>query len=517
MTRSRSSTISLNVAAVLILILWLPGVAGAFQVGSLSPPPTLSYIVDAAATDQGAATSTGNRSLKDFIDAADGHQAVVRFLHYPGTATTTYALGTDETVPSNIHISIDAGAIISIASGVTLTIHHPPLIMAAHDQQIFSGSGAVTFTIGGEVWGGWFGMVGDGATDSTTGWLAWTSTLVSSNSMGRLVNGTFLVSQGVTVTGIQASLTGYFFGITGSSAGQTEWDGTVILWNGTDSSSNTMLKLQGVFRAAFHNITFNGNNKVGKLIHISYSKAPDQYNPTEYDFSRVRLYNTKGGDHSGTWTNVAGAACLYVDGTDNCNRFSFLNCDFGVSTAPIYIENPNSLSHTFQGCTIERGIYGIYINGGSFTAYNCEFAQNYTDDVYAKIHNTLVFINCWTEQSNQFLYTDYRPQSSPIILTGCFISSYPYDFWQRGSRTQPPDDGTQYVAIDWNRPSSHLIMTGTRLFTVNYDGSVVRVWDESSTSGTVINSGSVTVTDAVNEVSTSAFVYTGATADTAGY
>ncbi len=105
------------------------------------------YIVDPTEVDQGSA---GNgRSIKDFVDVVGSTKKATLFLpHYADDGnTTTYTVSTSETIPSNINIIVQPGAILSIASGVTLTINGG---FEVGLYQIFSytGTGVVVFGSG---------------------------------------------------------------------------------------------------------------------------------------------------------------------------------------------------------------------------------------------------------------------------------------------------------------------------------------------------------------------------------
>jgi len=85
--------------------------------------PYVAY-VDATAPDQGAATAEGYRSLKDLIDAIGLTKRATIVCPSTGIGdTTTYTLTTNETVPTNITLKMEQGAIIDGAG--TLTINGP--------------------------------------------------------------------------------------------------------------------------------------------------------------------------------------------------------------------------------------------------------------------------------------------------------------------------------------------------------------------------------------------------------
>jgi hypothetical protein len=80
--------------------------------------------------------------------------------------STTYTVDTSLTVPSNVTLVFSQGSILSINSGVTLTISggiEAPLL------QIFGGYGVVRLSSNrmGQIYPQWFGAKGDGTTDDT--------------------------------------------------------------------------------------------------------------------------------------------------------------------------------------------------------------------------------------------------------------------------------------------------------------------------------------------------------------
>lgn len=74
-----------------------------------------AYYPDYNEADQGL---TGNgKSAKAYIDMIASDSATLVFRHNSGGATTTYTFSTDETIPSNINVVIEKGAILSDGGG----------------------------------------------------------------------------------------------------------------------------------------------------------------------------------------------------------------------------------------------------------------------------------------------------------------------------------------------------------------------------------------------------------------
>ena len=83
-----------------------------------------------------------NDTIKYCVDTYGSDQGTIVLRHNSGSATTTYVLGTDEVIPTNITLQIERGAILSISVGKTLTING---LLEVGMYQCFSGAGTVTF------------------------------------------------------------------------------------------------------------------------------------------------------------------------------------------------------------------------------------------------------------------------------------------------------------------------------------------------------------------------------------
>lgn len=115
--------------------------------------------VDWNAADQGVASATANRTLKDFADAIGSSKyAIIPLRHNSSNNQTTYTLSTTLSLSSNIMLVPEFGAVISDGGGAAnLTINGP---LEAGLYQVFNwtGSGAVTFSnLVGRVYPQWRG------------------------------------------------------------------------------------------------------------------------------------------------------------------------------------------------------------------------------------------------------------------------------------------------------------------------------------------------------------------------
>ncbi len=76
-----------------------------------------NYYPDYTEADQGV---TGdNNTLKYYIDTIGSDQATIVLRHNSGSATTTYTLTTSETIPANITLKVERGAVIDGAGTLT--------------------------------------------------------------------------------------------------------------------------------------------------------------------------------------------------------------------------------------------------------------------------------------------------------------------------------------------------------------------------------------------------------------
>jgi hypothetical protein len=119
------------------------------------------YYPNPAAANQGI---TGNLdTIKYYADQIGTDKATIVLRHNSGAATTEYTIGSDLDLSSSsgIQFEIERGAILSIDSGITLTIYSPANIIAAPNQQIFDcDSDGVLFSSLQKcrVYSNWWGM-----------------------------------------------------------------------------------------------------------------------------------------------------------------------------------------------------------------------------------------------------------------------------------------------------------------------------------------------------------------------
>lgn len=135
----------LLLAIVLSAILFAQPISNLYAIGG-------RYIVNSANSDQGV---IGIRTAKSLADTCGSDPCTLVFENTQGSPGTTYTFSTSLTIPSNITVQVEKGAILSVAASKTLTMYTPE----AGDYQIFSlGKG----TLAGlkEARPEWFGVTG---------------------------------------------------------------------------------------------------------------------------------------------------------------------------------------------------------------------------------------------------------------------------------------------------------------------------------------------------------------------
>lgn len=130
------------------------------------------YFPDASQADQGAASASGNLTVKDFVDSIGTTKKATIVLVHTGVAnTTSYTFQTSETITSNIDIELQNGAlIVDDANNASLTINSE--IIAGATQQIYdyeNGTGTIIYSGGKlrEMSPQHWGAFADGSTDDS--------------------------------------------------------------------------------------------------------------------------------------------------------------------------------------------------------------------------------------------------------------------------------------------------------------------------------------------------------------
>lgn len=194
------------------------------------------FYVDPSETDHGAA---GNgASLYDILIANGGTKKyTVRLAHNGVGNTTSYAVGTtfDASAYTNVNFEFDMGAVLTIATGVTLTLPGPEYVKAGRHQQIasFTGTAALSWGKAGTAYPTWTGCAGDGTTDDTLNF----QRLATGLAAGSTVDGAGL-SYKIDASRAQfTTLDFYYLAIEGASSTFTSG-----LWYGVKFNNGTKVR-----------------------------------------------------------------------------------------------------------------------------------------------------------------------------------------------------------------------------------------------------------------------------------
>ncbi len=298
------------------------------------------------------------------------------------------------------------------------------------------------------------GVVGNGINDDTVGVQAALTWALQNNARLWFPRGIYLITTGLTLNGVTGTNFGKLVVLEGEGS---QVDGNIpaviFKWGGTSNLANTLFKANGVGKLICKGIAFYGAGKVGKVFHATQNVGVS-WSPFGWQFQDCTFEAA-----------LATGSGFYIDTNTNMARFGFVGCNFqaGANCEGFTSVNQNSLNHSFFNCTFGPNIYGIHINGGSFNAIGCEFALNSGADVYLQIHSPITMIDCWSEQSRQFIISDFRTQYSPLTLIGCTTSSFPWSYWKSGLGAQPVNDFSQWIAILWDGDRGSLNMMGCTL------------------------------------------------------
>ena len=338
-----------------------------------------NFFPDYSAADQGVTGS--NNTLKYYIDTIGSDNATIVLRHNSGAATTTYTLATDETIPSNITLQIERGAVIDGVAGggvESLVVNgqfNPGL------YTVFGTNLTVTFGDGFvyEWFPQWWGALADGATDDYS---AITACITAAGAGGVVTfpRGVYVVTDTPTMaveqtwrgiaTGFDAASAtlntrgswikqtgagknGVFIGIAGAAGANGEIDGWIVenLIVSTNTNGNHGVVVNNALRGVMRNVFIPG-------------AAEDGFHTTNYcflnKFDNVRVI-------SGASTGLGQVKNGFVlDSGPN----SFYACGAsGIATGTGYGWHLNGESSSlFLNCESEGNKYGVYFAGAA--AYN---------------------------------------------------------------------------------------------------------------------------------------------------
>lgn len=123
-------------------------------VSAINPEYSGTKYYPVASCDQSGVTSASITSVVNGIGTTK--RATVRLIHDSGI-TTIYYFSSGITLPKNILLDIEPGAMIASRTGTTIIFYSPENIKVGNRQQIFTGAGGVSWTRQGTVYPEWWG------------------------------------------------------------------------------------------------------------------------------------------------------------------------------------------------------------------------------------------------------------------------------------------------------------------------------------------------------------------------
>jgi len=292
------------------------------------------FYPDANESDQGV-VGDGN-TIKNFVDFISSNEATIVLCHNSGGTTTTYDLDTDETIPDNITLKFERGAVLDGVTGdETLTINGG---LDVGLYQIFGSSLIVTGSPKIDAaYPEWFGAKGDGTTDDTTAIQAMLDFLVSS-TINKGLFGPFVypITEELTLTDVDGIIL-QGNGVTPIRA-EEETNQTRLLWD--DSGSGYMLRfISDTEESAIctgnivRGINFDGNDTANL---VSLERAPFSYFEHCTFYRGLKGIVVRPGD--GTLAKAYSSAvvdCMFsdlndinIDLRDNCHGFAITRSHF---------------------------------------------------------------------------------------------------------------------------------------------------------------------------------------------
>ena len=284
------------------------------------------YYINAAAADQGANT---DRSIKNLVDTIGGtKKATIVAIHTGVADETTYTLTTDETIPDNITLEIENGAIFDGAGQLQIASAFNP-----GPYQVFSNTFSVVFRRGSvsDVYPQWWGAVGDSSTDDTLAIQAAINVSMVLNIGMNIVflPGTYIITASLTADPDGADERTNISFIGKGGGGNMTTGGAVLKYQGTDVDG--MFNLDAVSDFHFDQLGFyNDAASINQIFKI-HASAADTQSARNIIFNKCRFQNksdvTKELSNGHVWLynalNVSFKDCVFMGSPTNVT----IGCD----------------------------------------------------------------------------------------------------------------------------------------------------------------------------------------------
>ena len=405
------------------------------------------YHVDAAAPDQGAATTSGERSIKDLINQiGDTPNATLVLAHTGPENTTTYSLTTSVTVPLNVKVKIEQGALVDIANDATFTINS---LFEAGLYQVFGGDGTVSFE--GVKYPEWFAGRPDGKKNFTSAIQTClnnpNTTVVFSNTSSNYVvdlqlvvhqSNTTIIGHGATLQGVLTEAEGIYqamFYVSGTSGFNPDPQADPV----------TNIRILGLMGRNFSIGFFNATDCTVRDVRLTESigpnisagsASPGWRTPARLHFENIycsgrttlpdeptpnahcRAAITGAEDVSfincvfknaiqATSADLADGVDLEPNNNTTNNNIWFVNCkfldndDFGID-----VNGSGTYNSGATGCEISGNDVGVYLRsdaGENFSIQDCHIHNNNLYGIYTTSPRTRI-VNNRLENNREEIY-----------------------------------------------------------------------------------------------------------------
>lgn len=379
--------------------------------GDPGDPNAYKYYVDASEADQGVGNG---ESLKAHVDAIGADKATIVFQHDSEGATTTYTLTTSETIPSNIKLVFENGAIIDGAG--TLTINGP---FNAGLYQTFGSSVTIAFgDLTYKIYPQWFGAYNDGTNAAATiAALQAASDSAPENGTVFFPLGNYAVNDQWTLGSKSLRIEGAF-GDPGYSSNNPPSEGVIITSTINDAGKDVINWLFiGVWKSLeIENLSIIGNGNERDGIRLTCTDPTHETNGVAY---RVNLKNVSVHDvggcgfwlytrllYSSIWENLTVMDCgshgFYLKLGYSYGRSQFVkftNLRANQCAGYGFYCDPFSQA-IFEWCKSEYCAGGFYLgsqpHGGTFIECQHETEAGVGDlyGLYAYRADDMSFIRC---------------------------------------------------------------------------------------------------------------------------
>jgi hypothetical protein len=302
----------------------------------------------------------------------------------------------DTVIPATVAVTVLKGCVITVATGVTLTISGPFLVGL---YQVFSCTGTGKVVFGANTCGirpEWWGAKGDGATDDSAAMRAANIAVMST------VHGSYAPTYGILSSYNKLVLTSGQYRVKGTKVfGSTladddttytkaynyilEGNGASIIWD-LDTANDVLFHFDHTIHApVIHNISIfpiDSEEVIadgGVIFNFhSFTDTGTTYGESaNADFERVYTYSGV----SGSLTTKAEYVFKIV-GPIMCHQGHVRNCEFGYFNTFLYSTNSNAVAWHFDTCgffggadPVDPSIYFSFTNmADSFNVKNCAFS-----------------------------------------------------------------------------------------------------------------------------------------------